>query len=336
MASRSIGVLIRGLVDYAGLFPPAKLDMAKAVERFAAHRESPHATALARFICPVSRLDEFARHANPLLPSLEALPVGVTVSTKIGPERSTGVVVNPPGANGTAYSPPQPWTLSVLIDGRLDQNLAAIEEFNQSHYRNHHHSAVIDTLEIKIATTEAIEGALDVLPEELYPFFEIPHTADLRSFATALAGTGAGAKLRTGGVTPDLFPAPELVADFLQVMNHAQVPIKCTAGLHHPIRAAHPLTYEPGCATHTMHGFLNVFLAAAFCRGLDIDRATTIHIITDPQPDSFRFSDEGVSWRGLKLSIAQLEDAREEFAICFGSCSFDEPIADLIRLGLLR
>ena len=335
MTSAAIRVLVRGLIDYAGLFPPAKLDMARAVERFAAHRQSPHADALARFICPVSRLGEFSRAADPLLPSLDAVPVGVTVATKVGPERAAGLLVHPPGGNGHGYHPPQPWALSVLIDGPLDQNLATIDDFNTRHYRNHHHSAVVDTVEIKVATTDAIEAALDILPEELYPFFEIPTNADFRAFATALTGLGAGAKLRTGGVTPDLFPSAEVVADFLAIMNHAHVPIKCTAGLHHPLRASYPLTYEAGAAAHTMHGFLNVFLAAAFCRELEADKATIVHMLTEPHAEAIKFSDEGVAWRGLKLTTAQLEDAREEFAICFGSCSFDEPIADLQRLGLI-
>jgi hypothetical protein len=335
MATAPLNALLNGLIDYAGLFPPAKLEMPRAVELFAQHRASPHAGTLARFICPVSRLAEFAREANPRLPDLDAIPVGVTVATKIGSGSATGVLVPPAGTNGNGYLPPEPWKLSVLIDGPLDQNLNAIDQFNQSHYRNHHHSAVIDTVEIKVATTQAIEAALDLLPEELYPFFEIPTSADFRTFATALAGTGAGAKLRTGGITPDLFPSPEVVVDFLSVMNHACVPVKCTAGLHHPIRSAQPLTYEPNCASHTMHGFLNVFLAAAFFRALDIDKPTAVHLLTETHPEAFRFSDDHFSWRGLRLSTAQIEDAREEFAICFGSCSFEEPISDLKRLGLL-
>src|SRR5262249_31795117 len=59
MTSASLRALLTGLVDYAGLFPPAKLDMARAVAKYAQHRAGPHAYAISRFICPVSRLGEF-------------------------------------------------------------------------------------------------------------------------------------------------------------------------------------------------------------------------------------------------------------------------------------
>ncbi len=63
-SSRSIRALLTGLIDYAGLFPPAALGMADAVRAFAAYRESDDAWALGRFVLPASRLDEFAAEAR--------------------------------------------------------------------------------------------------------------------------------------------------------------------------------------------------------------------------------------------------------------------------------
>lgn len=328
--------MLTGLVDYAGLFPPAKLDMTRAVARYAQHRAGPHAWGLSRFICPVSRLAEFAAAAAPLLPNLDAIPAGAGVPVAAGtpPHGAHARSSGRPGA-APADAPPEPWTLSVLIDGPLDQNLAAISDFNLSHYKNHHSSAVIDTIEIKVATPEAIDMALDRIPEELYPFFEIPVTGDARGFATALAGTGAHAKIRTGGITPELFPSGEQIADFLFAMNAADVAFKATAGLHHPIRGSHALTYEPEAPTCTMHGFLNVFLAAAMIREVELDRATALQLLNEHAPEPFKFTDDAVHWRGIHLPTAKLADARENFAICFGSCSFAEPIDDLVKLGLL-
>lgn len=45
-----------------------------------------------------------------------------------------------------------------------------------------------------------------------------------------------GFKLRTGGVTSDAFPTTEQVAWAIMQTREAGVPLKCTAGLHHPIR----------------------------------------------------------------------------------------------------
>jgi hypothetical protein len=55
--------LLRGLVDYAGLFPPAALPMDDAVRRYAKYRVGPHRGMLARFVVPVARLEEFAQVA---------------------------------------------------------------------------------------------------------------------------------------------------------------------------------------------------------------------------------------------------------------------------------
>lgn len=321
-----------GLIDYAGLFPPAKLDMGRTVELFGKHRQSPQAYALARLIVPASRLAEFARHAEPLLPDVSVVngAVGSAARAPAGVAAGSGA-----GQKPRAEFPPAPWTISVLLDGPLDQNLAAIDEFNRAHYKNHHYSAHIDTVEIKVATPDAIDYALDQLPEELAPFFEVPPAADLRAFATALSGTGAAAKIRTGGVTPELFPSPETVVDFLMAMHTVDVPFKATAGLHHPVRRTAPLTYEPGSATCTMHGFLNLFLAAVFIREADLDRASAVHLLLEHQPESIRFTDEGVSWRGVRAGIEEISRARENFAICFGCCSFDDPIDGLRGCGVV-
>jgi hypothetical protein len=52
--------LLRELVDYAGLFPPAGLSMERAVAAYARHLESGASWALGRFIVPIGRLEEFA------------------------------------------------------------------------------------------------------------------------------------------------------------------------------------------------------------------------------------------------------------------------------------
>jgi hypothetical protein len=55
--------LLAEVVDYAGLFPPAALDMPAAVTEYAAHREEPNAWMLGRFVLPATRLDEWSQAA---------------------------------------------------------------------------------------------------------------------------------------------------------------------------------------------------------------------------------------------------------------------------------
>lgn len=146
-----------------------------------------------------------------------------------------------------------------------------------------------------------------------------------------LKRAGSFAKIRTGGVTPGAIPSVESVASYIGACAERQLPFKATAGLHHPVRKVHRLTYEPDAASAMMHGFINVFLAAAFAwhgeRQID-------PIVAETDPAAFRFDDQA-HWRGLSLSSDEIAEARRSFAHSFGSCSFEEPIEDLQALGWL-
>ena len=132
---------------------------------------------------------------------------------------------------------------------------------------------------------------------------------------------GAFAKVRTGGPTADAIPPADAVAEFLCAAAARRLPFKATAGLHHPIRSV-------------MHGFINVFAAAVFAWG-GADRALVLNILNDGEPDSFRFHDDAMLWQGRAVSTSAMRAARKDFAHSFGSCSFEEPLADLRELGWL-
>lgn len=142
-------------------------------------------------------------------------------------------------------------------------------------------------------------------------YIEIPVTADP-------TGINARAKIRTGGLTADAYPSPEALAGFLRRAAAARVPFKATAGLHHPLPAP------------PMHGFVNVFLAA----GLVWHGASAADALATLRETSFRFGADA-EWGAYRLTAEQIRAARAEFAIGFGSCSFEEPIADLEALGWL-
>lgn len=147
----------------------------------------------------------------------------------------------------------------------------------------------------------------------------------------AVRRAGKCAKVRTGGLTPEAIPAVADVADFIRACAARRLAFKATAGLHHPIRADHPLTYEPDAPRAVMHGFLNVFLAACFAWHGTLD---TEPILAETDPTAFHF-DERAYWRDRSLSAEEVRGARAEFAHAFGSCSFEEPVRDLEALGLL-
>jgi hypothetical protein len=299
----SILILLNSAIDYAGLFPPAGLDMPEAVRNYAAYRDSERAWALGRLIVPVSRLDEFEDVAGKFL------------------ERS-----------GTGRA----WRLSALGGSDRISDLKRILDFNQRHSAASPDSgaAVIDTLELKARSAEEIGRDTGIMVKHVETYFEVPIFDDTPALIAAVAGTGGRAKVRTGGVTPDLFPSAEDLGRFISLCAGAQVPFKATAGLHHPIRSIHRLNYDPLSPTGMMHGFLNLFLAAAFLRtGMSGELAE--QLLTEEDIEAFSFAGEEISWRARRLTCDQLLDARRQFVISFGSCSFEEPLDDLKALHLL-
>jgi hypothetical protein len=137
-----------------------------------------------------------------------------------------------------------------------------------------------------------------------------------------------GYKLRSGGVEAKAFPSPEQVALAIATCRDAGVPMKFTAGLHHPIR------HHNDSVQTKMHGFINVFAAAAIAHAhRSVDAKQLQAILEDEEATSFAFDNDSLRWRSLAVTTAQVETARREFAISFGSCSFDEPRDDLRALG---
>jgi hypothetical protein len=190
-----------------------------------------------------------------------------------------------------------------------------------------------DTVEAKAATCAQAEA---VLAAALGPgvFVELPLTGDLDGLLAALRAKGGRAKIRTGGLTPDAIPSPAQVALFLEASARAGVPFKATAGLHHPLRAERALTYAPDSPRGVMHGFLNVFVAAAFARrGAGAARLEAV--LREEKAAAFVFDEAGLAWRGERVSTGELAETRRAFACAFGSCSFTEPVEDLRELGLI-
>ena len=68
MASASLHALLSGLIDYAGLFPPAGLSLGDVVRNYREYRRSRVCWALGRLVVPAARLDELlallAVHGN--------------------------------------------------------------------------------------------------------------------------------------------------------------------------------------------------------------------------------------------------------------------------------
>jgi hypothetical protein len=51
--------------------------------------------------------------------------------------------------------------------------------------------------------------------------------------------------------------------------------------------------------------------------------------------DQIEFTDDTIAWGEYRLSRDEVTTIRRRFAISFGSCSFREPVDDLLKAGLI-
>ena len=300
----SLRALLAHSIDYAGMFPPCQLELEPALKNQAEYLRMPDAWMLSAFVLPV---DQFAS-AKQLLSEFDPLhPLRVSAlgakTENAGAFREalarTNVAVRSLSAhNVDLVSVTQ---LEMFLPRDVDAPL-----LNEA-------GSILGTLPV------FWEAPPDRAEQTIALVAEINSNADAPTF---------GYKLRTGGVTADAFPTPMQIAQALVTPATHQVPIKFTAGLHHPLRQ-----YRDEVQTK-MQGFLNVLGAAVLAAEYKWDANQTAFMLEDENADSFSFTDEFFAWRDWKIDTARLQ-YRRQFVTSFGSCSFDEPREHLRALQLL-
>ena len=281
MAAGSTDVLLRGIVDYAGMFPPAALNVASAETEYARGRASHEHWLVGSFVVAADYLTQL----NPA-----TLPLSVVV-------------------NDTA-----PAALDRLWNAADMPSIHAVE--------------------FRPAPPPLITELAGRVPDHVQAFFEVPSNEDMSHRLDAIAACNGAAKIRTGGLTPDAFPGAEAVAAFLHGCRERGVAAKATAGLHHALAGDYPFTYEPRSASGAMFGFLNVCAAAALVHA-GRPRNDVISVLGESSANAFRFDEDGMEWRGDRITIDQLRTMRQTLFRSFGSCSLREPVDDLKRMRLL-
>jgi hypothetical protein len=199
---KSLHSLLEGIVDYAGLFPPAQLTMPQAVANYARYRLDESAWMLGRIILPLARLDEFAMSRD------EVAPV-----------------------TGNAA----PWRLSVLGSGDVQRDLERISRFNSGEdATNKAQQCVIDALEFKpssvadVRRLSELKHQFQIVAREpdggiakdggqsiVEIFCEIPVGENADVMLDAIAEAGVCVKVRTGGTSADMFPTAHDLANFI-------------------------------------------------------------------------------------------------------------------------
>jgi hypothetical protein len=304
MPAASLQALLAESIDYAGMFPPCSLALEPALRNQAQYIRSDDAWMLNTFVLPVIQFDS----AKQLLPQFDPLhPLRVSA---LGPKTE----------NATAFREAFEETeAAIRLLAAHNVDLVSVNQLE-----------MWLPPDIDLSVLEEARSILGDLPA----FWEAPAERAQETIgwlAELNSGTDEptfGFKLRTGGVTPDAFPTSAQIARALVVPATHQVPIKFTAGLHHPLRQ-----YREEVQTR-MHGFLNVLGAAILAAEHKWNEKQTAVMLEDENLKSFSFGDEFFAWREWKIDLKRLNN-RRKFVTSFGSCSFDEPREDLRALGLL-
>jgi hypothetical protein len=303
MPPASLRALLNQSIDYAGMFPPCSLDLESALRNQAEYVRSPEAWMLGAFVLPVEQFDA----TRQLLSQFDPLhPLRVAA---LGPKT----------ANGDGF-------LDALDEAdaairSLSSNVDLVSISHLEMFLPHDvDSGLLQEAKSIVGDLPAFwEAPPDRAQETIALLAEHNSDADLATF---------GYKLRTGGVTAEAFPTSPQIAKALVTPATHQLPIKFTAGLHHPIRQ-----FRDEVKTK-MHGFLNVLGAAVLAAEHRWDAGQTSKMLEDENANSFVFADDFFTWREWKIDLERLR-YRRKFVTSFGSCSFDEPRDDLRALGFL-
>lgn len=282
--SAALRALLEHVVDYAGLYPPANLDVLTAARNYASYRASDDKWMLGRFVVGVAKLGELRAVIRSFKPVETGWPL-----TVVAPDAAaaTGAML---GVDDVALT--------------------------------------IESIEVKAKTPSDIGLLSRATAKKRDVYVEVALDDQLDIMLDAIAAAKLRAKVRTGGVTPEAFPAAADVVRFLRGCIDRDIGFKATAGLHHPLRGAYRLTYAPDAPSGDMFGFLNVFLAATLMRGsLSDDDARAL--LEESDEAAFVIEDQSIAWRDHVADLETIVATRARFATSFGSCSFREPVEEL-------
>jgi hypothetical protein len=304
MPIASLQVLLAQSIDYAGMFPPCSLALEPAMQNQARYVRSLDNWMLGAFVLPVEQFGvarELLSHFDPLHPLHVAA---------LGPK--TG--------NADAFLEAlEDADVAIRSLSKYDVDLVSVSHLEMFLPRDTDGALLKEARSIIGDFPAFWEAPPDRAEKTIVLLAEHNSDKDVATF---------GYKLRTGGITADAFPSSAQIAMSLVTPATHQLPIKFTAGLHHPIRQ-----FRDEVRTK-MHGFLNVLGAAVLAAEHRWDVRQAAIMLDDENPDSFSFSQDFFAWRDWKIDVERLK-YRRKFVASFGSCSFDEPREDLRALGLL-
>ena len=288
------------LIDYAGIFPPASLDMRDAVAGYRRHRASADRWVVGRFLTRATQLEQLAAVVTASLDQRE-----------------------------------EPWSIGVVFD----MSAGAASSLCLDFAAEMDPAMTIGVVEAKTSRGDAeaiaqVIEATGALDSEVAVFVELVRGGSFADQIDAVAenlrsrGRSGGAKLRCGGRDPSDFPTVEEVTDFVWAATNEGVPFKATAGLHQPVRH---LDEDIGA---WRHGFVNILLASVAASEGE-PRSVVEAIVGETDPAAFSITATAARWGPVFASGSAIRRSRRNGFHAFGSCDLDEPIDALRTLEIL-
>lgn len=292
--NRSLDLILKGLFDYAGMFPPAQRSFEGALQESASFRTTLKRPWLvgSDFVLDTEHVRKLATYKD------------------LRFDRTVSVCVLATGRISDVIT-----AATTLADTKFDNlsfQIASIEA-----------KASVDTIETLVAELGpaaqqlnaliAIELDLsaedwrETLTKGVARLKTSPYRTALKCRATGPTGIGA-----------------ERLAAAISISADADLPLKVTGGFHHPI-------VEPGVHTYPM-GFLNLAAAVMFRRVLHATASENVlhELLINDSASALTWKD-GVHFRSLRVSHTDLAKAKAAAHFSIGSCSLHEPDSDIAR-----
>ncbi|MDQ3021611.1 MAG: hypothetical protein M3R36_13735 [Bacteroidota bacterium] len=319
---KSIKYFCENLIDYAGLFPPAKLSLSEAFGYYIKYRSSNYKWILSNFICPVKMFQDLKNLIQSKHP--DEKDINISVLGRGGHDLDD--------FKNNFQHDVNTWKDFISESGNtLKTNTFEIKLHNEI-IANHNSKKISQLIDF---ISDTIQKNIS---QPVFIFFEeyigSEWKKDIKCLINGIeihneGNPDCGYKLRTGGVEPYTFPNPEKISYCIRECIDRQIKMKFTAGLHHPFRH-----FDKELSTK-MYGFINIFGAGIIAMRHNITNFGIKEILVDENPKNFIFTDESFSWKDWTIGIEDIDFARKNLVLSFGSCSFDDPTNDLKSFNLL-
>ncbi len=322
---QSLNIFMQGLLDYAGLFPPATLSLQNSLKNFAEYYHHNQKEWLGKFILPINKINE-------------------TIS-----------ILNKQNIFSTLENKAQ---LSIILSNCKSlseyKNCAQNDLISIKNLINQIGNTInICSFEIlppidifNSGNTDLLKNFLIYSSEVLFEFkdktdfyCELPLSEKLNDYLTTIKIHNENinllkisVKLRTGGVTQQQIPSSKDIAEAIFLCAKHKIPLKATAGLHVPVPNEN---LQVGAK---LHGFLNIFSCMLLCYNQILIDKNIINIeeikkiISSYSYKDFKFSETGLQIGENKdrfISNQSMTALRKNYIKSFGTCSFLEPIGHL-------